>query len=85
MTHITDNGAGIPDDKIAHLFEPFYSTKPDGHGLGLFAARHILDMHPGSIRVSSEKGRETCVTVVLPAVPTLDELQLQNSDLSQAG
>ena len=57
VTHISDNGAGISADQIVHVFEPFFTTKPDGHGLGLFAARHIMEMHNGSIKVSSTPGQ----------------------------
>jgi len=42
---IIDNGVGISLDELKHLFQPFHTTKPHGQGLGLFASRHILEMH----------------------------------------
>ena len=69
----SDNGPGIPADKMAHLFEPFHSTKSNGHGLGLFAAKHIMEMHNGTVEIESEEGTGTTVTVTLPAKPASDE------------
>ena len=59
---------GIPQEMKEHLFEPFYSSKLNGTGLGLFAAKHILEMHQGSVEVESTEGHGTSVTVTLPAV-----------------
>ncbi len=79
-TRISDNGVGIPSEKMGHLFEPFYSTKPNGHGLGLFAARHIVEMHQGTIEVQSVEGQGTSVTISLPAVPPSSETPEESSD-----
>ena len=65
--HISDNGPGIPEATMEHLFEPFQSTKQGGIGLGLFAVKHIVEMHSGSVSVETEEGRGTSVTVTLPA------------------
>ena len=67
VIRISNDGSGIPEDVMDHLFEPFYSTKDEGSGLGLFAANHIVEMHRGSVSVHSEEGRGTSVTVTLPA------------------
>jgi signal transduction histidine kinase len=67
VTRISDNGPGIPKEHLAHLFEPFYTTKPGGQGLGLFAAKHILEMHGGSVDVETKEGEGTEVKVTLPA------------------
>ena len=77
---ITDTGVGIPKERMGHLFEPFHSTKPDGYGLGLFAAKHILEMHQGSVEIESVEGEGTCVTVWLPAAPDSDERRQENYD-----
>ena len=66
VTRITDNGCGIPQDIKDQLFEPFQSTKPHGSGLVLFATKHILEMHRGSLKVESEVGLGTTVTITLP-------------------
>ena len=70
VVSISDNGAGIPHGSWDRLFEPFYSTKPNGHGLGLFATKHIVEMHQGNVEIRSVEGEGTCVTVSLPADAT---------------
>ncbi len=64
---ISDDGPGIPDEIAAHLFEPFHTTKPKGHGLGLFAVKHIVEMYHGSVGVETAKGSGTSFIVSLPA------------------
>lgn len=56
---VEDNGCGISKDNIAHLFDPFFSTKPKGTGLGLAIAHEIIQVHGGHIEVESEVGRGT--------------------------
>ncbi len=65
---IKDNGEGIPKDKIAHIFEPFYTTKEKGKGtgLGLSISYGIIDRLGGSINVESELGVGTVFHVDLP-------------------
>ena len=63
---INDNGVGIPADELEHLFEPFHTTKAHGQGLGLFAAKHILEMHQGSVEIQSSEGSGATVIVKLP-------------------
>lgn len=67
VTTISDNGVGIPNRRLATAFEPFNTTKPNGHGLGLFAAKHIVEMHHGTVGLHSVEGEGTRVTVRLPA------------------
>jgi signal transduction histidine kinase len=64
---ITDDGPGIPADVLPRIFEPFFSTKPrgDGVGLGLGIARQIVEKHGGQIAVETRPGMTT-FTVVLP-------------------
>ncbi len=71
---VRDNGCGIPQDKLRHIFDAFYSTKggPDatgkgGTGLGLPACRNIIESHNGRIRVQSSVGKGTAFTIKLPA------------------
>lgn len=64
---VADNGAGMTQDVIARIFEPFYSTKGErGTGLGLSASHGIIENHGGDINVSSEPGKGTRFDVILP-------------------
>lgn len=63
---ITDTGRGMTGDEIAHAFEPYFTTRTKGTGLGLPIARMIVEAHGGEIRLASEGGRGTTVTVNLP-------------------
>lgn len=63
---ISDNGIGIPEKDWENIFEPFYTTKPSGIGLGLANARKIVEMHKGSIRVVKKKGRGTAFEIQIP-------------------
>ena len=60
---VTDNGPGIPDNRLEHIFEPFYSTKKNGSGIGLALAHQIMMVHGGSISVSSQPGVRTTFTL----------------------
>jgi len=64
---ITDTGPGIAEDAAAHIFEPYFSTKRTGSGLGLPTARRIIEEHAGQLTVHSEPGRGTSFVVTLPA------------------
>jgi signal transduction histidine kinase len=64
---IQDNGVGIEPAEIAHLFEPFYTTKPRGTGLGLSVSYDLIARHGGQILVDSAPGNGTTFTVHLPA------------------
>jgi two-component system NtrC family sensor kinase len=64
-----DTGCGIPAEIHEKIFEPFYTTKERGTGLGLAITRQIIEQHHGEIRIESEPGRGTTVTVILPLEP----------------
>jgi PAS domain S-box-containing protein len=67
---IRDNGHGMNDEVLRHLFEPFYSTKGDlGNGLGLYISNEIVERHGGNLTVRSQVGTGTEVRVRLPAWP----------------
>ncbi|WDH83482.1 CheR family methyltransferase [Paenibacillus urinalis] len=61
-----DNGAGIPEAKLARIGEPFYSTKDKGTGLGLMVSYKIIQNHQGTIHIESEVGRGTGVIIQIP-------------------
>ncbi len=64
---IRDDGIGIPDEHLAHIFEPFYTTKEaGGSGLGLAISQNIVERHGGTIEVKSVVGEGTTFTIVLP-------------------
>jgi PAS domain S-box-containing protein len=63
---IADEGEGIPAEDLEKIFRLYYTTKPDGSGIGLSLVYRIVQEHDGSIDVSSEVGRGTTMTVRLP-------------------
>lgn len=82
ILHIDDNGPGIPPENIERIWEPFFSTKPGGLGLGLATARGIVQLHHGFITVQSTPGHGANFRIFLPAAahpavpPGHDELLL---------
>ena len=76
IASISDAGAGIPAEKLEHIFEPLHLHSIDQIESGLFAAKHILEMHHGNVDVQSVGGEGTRVTVTLPArQPVSDQIQ----------
>ncbi|MGH7278293.1 MAG: two-component system sensor histidine kinase NtrB, partial [Candidatus Rokuibacteriota bacterium] len=63
---VVDTGRGIPPENLRRVFEPFYSGKPNGSGLGLTIAERIVHAHGGRIDVESRPGRGTRVTLLFP-------------------
>jgi signal transduction histidine kinase len=63
---IRDNGCGIPSDKIDRIFNPFFTTKDQGTGLGMAISKKIVEAHEGKIDVVSEQGRSTEFVITLP-------------------
>ena len=64
-----DTGVGMEADALERLFEPYFSTKATGTGLGLTIAKRNVELNGGTIAVTSVKGRGTTVTITLPAPP----------------
>jgi len=63
---IEDNGSGIPVQQLKNIFDPFYSTKDTGTGLGLPLSLGIVENHEGQIRITSQEGGGTSVIIELP-------------------
>jgi signal transduction histidine kinase len=70
LLEITDTGRGISEDEVKKIFEPFYTTKDHGLGLGMPYARKIIEQHGGAISLSSRVGEGTTISIVLPAAQT---------------
>lgn len=70
MITISDNGEGIPLDRLAKVFLPFFTTKGKGSGLGLANAKKIVEHLQGTIEVTSEPGKETRFAILLPVTTT---------------
>ena len=66
---IQDDGSGMPADVLERVFEPFFSTRPEGTGLGLPIARRIAAAHGGELELKSTPGVGTTATVRLPGLP----------------
>ncbi len=64
---IADHGAGIPDELRQHVFEPYFTTKQDGTGLGLALVRQTIEAHNGSITVAETPGGGATFSIVLSA------------------
>ena len=80
---IEDNGSGIPEDVLPHIFDPFYTTKDvgEGTGLGLSICYQIIEQHSGTIRAESEPGKGTRFIVSLPAAMNIS---IDSTDQAQA-
>jgi two-component system sensor histidine kinase HydH len=64
--HVRDTGSGIPTEQLTQIFEPLYTTKPGGSGLGLYIVQEIVAAHGGTLVVESALGCGTTFTVTLP-------------------
>ncbi|PYK30553.1 MAG: PAS domain-containing sensor histidine kinase, partial [Verrucomicrobia bacterium] len=63
---VSDNGVGIPADHVKRIFEPFYTTKKKGSGLGLMIVQRIVRDHGGGIELESRVGEGTTFRIWLP-------------------
>jgi signal transduction histidine kinase len=63
---VADNGPGIPPDRLAIIFEPYFSTKENGTGLGLAISRRIVEEHRGALSAHSEPGHGAVFSIRLP-------------------
>lgn len=64
---VCDDGPGVPESQRERIFEPFYSGKTDGTGLGLLISRKIVESYGGSLRVTEHAGGGACFEILLPA------------------
>jgi CheY-like chemotaxis protein/two-component sensor histidine kinase len=81
---VEDKGCGMTPETIRRMFEPFYTTKPNGRGLGLAAVQDIVRRHHGAMRIRSAPGAGTTIRVLLPlpadmARPSGDVIPMETS------
>ncbi len=69
---IRDSGPGIPAEHLAHIFDPYFTTKQKGSGLGLAICHSIISKHGGYLAAQSEPGSGTTITIYLPAATKKD-------------
>ena len=66
VIEVSDDGRGITDEDLARIFSPFFTTQPNGTGLGLPAVRRIARAHGGRVEVASRPGQGSTFTIRLP-------------------
>ncbi|GJE42775.1 two-component system VirA-like sensor kinase [Methylobacterium soli] len=74
---VEDRGRGMDEATRSRIFEPFFSTRPAGNGLGLATAREIVREHSGTITVASQSGAGTCFAVWLPCTTNFEDARSQ--------
>ena len=67
LIEVIDRGSGIPEDILERVFEPFFTTRAKGTGLGLATVHRVVEAHGGELTVSSTEGEGTRVRVLLPS------------------
>jgi signal transduction histidine kinase len=72
---VQDSGSGISPDLLEQIFEPLYTTKPGGTGLGLYIVKEIVEAHDGRITVESVEGKGTTFTITLPLADAEEQQQ----------
>ena len=74
---VRDTGSGIAAERLERIFEPLYTTKPGGKGLGLYIVQEIVAAHGGQITVASMEGQGTTFTITLPRALAKASLQAE--------
>jgi PAS domain S-box-containing protein len=79
VIEVEDNGRGIPEEDLSRIFSPFFSTNPNGSGLGLPAVRRVARAHGGRVEVTSAPGRGSTFTIRLPG----ESAAVENKNISR--
>ena len=82
MISVKDTGTGIADEALDKIFEPYYTTKSSGTGLGLTVVYKIIKEHNGDIQVHSTPNMGTAVRLILP-IPSGEHLALEEIHLGE--
>ena len=69
IVSVVDHGVGLTDEQLPRMFEPFYTTKPDGMGLGLAICQTIMNAHDGTVDVERNADKGTTFSFSLPILP----------------
>jgi signal transduction histidine kinase/ActR/RegA family two-component response regulator len=80
---IQDHGCGIPDQDLPRIFDPYFTTKPNGNGLGLATAYGIIAKHGGNLSVQTKSGEGTVFTIDLPASEETPEPQTLTTSIQK--
>ncbi|MBN1957826.1 MAG: PAS domain S-box protein [Desulfuromonadales bacterium] len=75
---VRDEGAGIDRKSLPHIFDPYFSTKSTGRGLGLATVYSVIKRHEGHVKVESVPGQGACFTLYLPAIDSIQQDADQN-------
>jgi signal transduction histidine kinase len=67
VVSISDNGCGIPQENLSRLFEPYFTSKRNGVGLGLVSTLNIIKSHKGNVEVQSKVGHGTTFNILFPS------------------
>jgi signal transduction histidine kinase len=81
---IRDNGCGIPEDRVRKIFNPFYTSKKSGTGLGLGVARKVIDAHRGDIQVESHPGSGAEFVISIPLASAAREHSAARDGVGQS-
>jgi signal transduction histidine kinase/cell division protein FtsL len=73
---VQDSGCGVPQENLSRLFDPYFTTKVRGFGLGLSIVERIVQEHGGVIAVVSQQGKGTAFTIKLPACSTREDIEV---------
>jgi len=84
VVEIEDTGPGVPVDLREQIFNPFFTTKKSGVGLGLAIVTKIVDAHGGTVRVRSEPGHGACFQVCFPAITQAERRDAEKLKASAA-
>jgi signal transduction histidine kinase len=68
IVRFTDTGGGISPDNLSRVFEPYFTTKTSGTGLGLLIVRRIIREHGGELSIESSEGKGLTLTIRLPHI-----------------
>lgn len=82
---VADSGSGMDDEVLGHMFEPFYTTKDTGTGLGLISCKRIVAAHGGVMRVESQPGQGTRFHIYIPLVEQRSDVAELDDEMNLQG